>query len=121
MNMMQSVRAHLASSPADRPPAPRLTPACIAIVTDAWHPQTNGVVRTLATTCEILRRQGHRVEVISPDNYRSLPCPTYPEIRLALAWPGAVGRRLAQLRPDAVHIATEGPLGLAARNYCQRR
>lgn len=120
MNMMQQVRAQIASSQTDRPSALRVAPACIAIVTDAWHPQTNGVVRTLATTCEILRRQGHRVEVISPDNYRSLPCPTYPEIRLALAWPGAVGRRLAQLRPDAVHIATEGPLGLAARSWCVR-
>lgn len=97
------------------------SPASIAIVTDAWHPQTNGVVRTLATTCDILRQQGHRVEVISPDNYRSLPCPTYPEIRLALAWPGAVGRRMTRLNPDAVHIATEGPLGLAARRWCVRR
>ncbi|MFZ9395380.1 MAG: glycosyltransferase family 4 protein [Erythrobacter sp.] len=104
----------------DIAPCPRTFPALIAIVTDAWHPQTNGVVRTLATTCDILRQRGHRVEVISPDNYRSLPCPTYPEIRLALAWPGAVGRRLAELRPDAVHIATEGPLGLAARNHCRR-
>lgn len=95
-------------------------PTRIAVVTDAWHPQMNGVVRTLATTCEILRRWGHEVTVISPDNYRSMPCPTYPEIRLALALPGSVGRRLARLAPDAVHIATEGPLGLAARNFCAR-
>ncbi|QIG55418.1 glycosyltransferase family 1 protein [Altererythrobacter sp. BO-6] len=95
-------------------------PQHIAIVTDAWHPQTNGVVRTLEATSTILRHWGHEVTVISPDNYRSLPCPTYPEIRLALTWPGAVGRRLARLRPDAVHIATEGPLGLAARNFCTR-
>ena len=103
-------------------PAP-LTPAplSIVIVTDAWHPQTNGVVRTLSTTLEVLRRWGHQVEVISPRDYASVPCPTYPEIRLALAPPGAVGRRLAALAPDAVHIATEGPLGLAARRHCLRR
>jgi glycosyltransferase involved in cell wall biosynthesis len=96
-------------------------PASIAIVTDAWHPQTNGVVRTLSTTCEVLRGWGHRVTVISPEGHPSLPAPTYPEIRLALTAPGAVGRRLGRIAPDAVHIATEGPLGLAARAYCLRR
>ncbi|MEM7780419.1 MAG: glycosyltransferase family 1 protein [Pseudomonadota bacterium] len=96
-------------------------PHSIAIVTDAWHPQVNGVVRTLATTCEILRQWGHEVTIISPDQYRSMPAPTYPEIRLALTIPGEVGRRLASIAPDAVHIATEGPLGLAARRYCVKR
>lgn len=96
-------------------------PASIAIVTDAWHPQTNGVVRTLSTTCEVLRQWGHQVTVISPEGYPSIPAPTYPEIRLALTAPGAVGRRLARIAPEAVHIATEGPLGLAARRYCLRR
>ena len=90
----------------------------IAIVTDAWAPQTNGVVRTLATTCEHLRARGHEVEVISPDAYPSLPCPSYPEIRLAFPWPGAVGQRLDTFKPDAIHIATEGPLGIIARRYC---
>jgi len=98
-----------------------IAPVSIAIVTDAWEPQTNGVVRTLASTCEILRRWGHDIAIISPEDYPSLPCPTYPEIRLALTWPGEVGRRLASLQPDAVHIATEGPLGLAARHYCVSR
>lgn len=96
-------------------------PRSIAIVTDAWHPQTNGVVRTLATTCDILRNWGHEVSVISPEKYKSFPAPTYPEIRLALTWPGAVGRELARTAPDAVHIATEGPLGFAARRYCLGR
>ena len=96
-------------------------PRSIAIITDAWHPQTNGVVRTLATTCDMLRRWGHDVTVISPDQYRSIPAPTYPEIRLAFTAPGAVGRRLAAIQPEAVHIATEGPLGFAARRYCLRR
>jgi glycosyltransferase involved in cell wall biosynthesis len=100
---------------------PAGAPASIAIVTDAWHPQTNGVVRTLSTTCAMLRGWGHEVTVISPEGYPSMPAPTYPEIRLALTVPGAVGRRLARVAPDAVHIATEGPLGLAARRYCLRR
>lgn len=96
-------------------------PHSIAIVTDAWLPQTNGVVRTLEMTCETLRGWGHEVSVISPDQYASIPAPTYPEIRLAITWPGAAGRALARIKPDAVHIATEGPLGFAARRYCINR
>ncbi|MBV7265629.1 glycosyltransferase family 4 protein [Erythrobacter ani] len=96
-------------------------PQSVAIVTDAWHPQVNGVVRTLAVTSEVLRQWGHDVTVISPQQYRSFPAPTYPEIRLALTWPGAVGRQLRKIAPDAVHIATEGPLGFAARRYCLAR
>lgn len=99
----------------------RAVPSSIAIITDAWHPQTNGVVRTLSTTCALLERWGIAVSVISPEGYPSLPAPTYPEIRLALTLPGAVGRRLARIAPEAVHIATEGPLGLAARRYCLSR
>lgn len=110
----------LAETGAEVAPAPA-APASIAIVTDAWHPQTNGVVRTLSTTCEVLRGWGHQVTVISPEEYPSVPAPTYPEIRLALTAPGAVGRRLARIAPDAVHIATEGPLGFAARRYCLKR
>lgn len=102
---------------ADHAP-PRPFPERIAIVTDAWLPQINGVVRTLTTTVKILREWGHDVTIISPDQFRSIPCPTYPEIRLALTMPGTVSLRLAALAPDAVHIATEGPLGLAARRYC---
>lgn len=93
-------------------------PMRIAIVTDAWLPQMNGVVRTLTTTCELLRARGHQVLVISPDQFRSLPCPTYPEIRLALTGPGSIPARLCAFAPDAIHIATEGPLGMAARRYC---
>ncbi len=96
-------------------------PRTIAIVTDAWYPQTNGVVRTLSTTCDVLRRWGHDVSVISPQKYHSVPAPTYPEIRLAMTLPGAVGRELARSKPEAVHIATEGPLGFAARRYCLGR
>ena len=90
----------------------------IALVTDAWTPQVNGVVRTLTTITSELRRRGHEIEVISPDLYRSLPCPTYPEIRLALAGQRAVGGRLARFGPEAIHVSTEGPLGWAARRWC---
>ena len=93
----------------------------IALITDAWLPQMNGVVRTLTTVIAELRKLGHVVEVISPDLFRSIPCPSYPEIRLALAGTRAVGRRIEQFAPDAVHIATEGPLGWAARRWCLRR
>ena len=90
----------------------------IALVTDAWAPQVNGVVRTLTSVTSVLEGWGHKVTIISPDQYRSLPCPSYPEIRLALTGRNSVGRRLEALAPDAIHIATEGPLGLAARRFC---
>ncbi|KTW02601.1 glycosyltransferase family 4 protein [Sphingomonas sanguinis] len=90
----------------------------IAIVTDAWSPQVNGVVRTLQSVSAELRAMGHELTIISPDLYASVPCPTYPEIRLALPRPGLVGRTLAEFRAEAVHIATEGPLGLLARRWC---
>ncbi len=92
----------------------------IALITDAWHPQVNGVVRTLSAVIAELRSRGHAVEVISPDLFRSCPAPSYPEIRLALAGPRAIARRLEQFRPDTIHIATEGPLGWAARHTCLR-
>lgn len=92
----------------------------IAIVTDAWEPQVNGVVRTLQSVRRVLEAQGHRVEVISPDRFYSLPCPTYPEIRLALASTGSVGAMLEAFRPNAIHLATEGPLCVAARRWCLR-
>ena len=93
----------------------------IAIVTDAWHPQVNGVVRTLTNMSDQLRRMGHDIRVISPDQFTSFPCPTYPEIRLALASSGTVGGMLEKFAPDAIHLSTEGPLCLAARRWCVRR
>ena len=86
----------------------------ILIVTDAWHPQVNGVVRTLDTTARMLRDLGHEVEVIAPDRFASIPCPTYPEIQLSLLPGRALRRMVDEFVPDAVHIATEGPLGFAA-------
>lgn len=92
----------------------------IAIVTDAWEPQVNGVVRTLQMVRGELESAGHTVLVLSPDAWPSLPCPGYGEIRLALATPGQIGKRLRAFDPDAIHIATEGPLGFAARRWCLR-
>ncbi|PTQ12302.1 alpha-mannosyltransferase [Sphingomonas oleivorans] len=93
----------------------------VAIVTDAWEPQVNGVVRTLQVTRRELEARGHDVAILGPDRFRSLPCPTYPEIRLALGGPAAIGRIIAGFGAEAVHIATEGPLGLAARRWCLRQ
>ncbi|MBS0480400.1 MAG: glycosyltransferase family 1 protein [Proteobacteria bacterium] len=93
----------------------------IAIVTDAWSPQVNGVVRTLQALIAELETMGHDVLVISPDMFRSMPCPTYPEIRLAFASTGAVGQMLEAFSPQAVHLATEGPVCLAARRWCLQR
>ena len=93
----------------------------IALASDAWAPQTNGVVTTLKATHDTLVASGHDVRVISPQGLRSIACPSYPEIRLAVA-PGAhVARQLQAFRPHAIHIATEGPVGLAVRGYCLAR
>jgi len=93
----------------------------ILLVTDAWAPQVNGVVRTLQRVKSECEDLGHVVEVISPDQFRTAPCPTYPEIRLAWRPGGGIGARLDAFGPDAVHLATEGPLGLAGRRQCLRR
>ncbi len=90
----------------------------ILIVSDAWLPQVNGVVRSLDTVRNHALGQGHRVEVIGPDRFRTVPCPTYPQIRLAVGARRRLPRLIRQFDPDAVHIATEGPLGWAARAYC---
>jgi len=93
----------------------------IALASDAWHPQVNGVVRSLSATVDCIRRRGIEVETITADQFRSWPCPTYPEIRLALGCGGKISRRLDAFGPDAVHIATEGPIGWATRRWCRRR
>ena len=90
----------------------------ITLVSDAWRPQVNGVVRTLSTVTEIARARGHRLDMITPDRFRNVAMPNYPEIRLALATPRAVGAMIDAFVPDAIHIATEGPLGWAARHWC---
>jgi len=92
----------------------------ILIASDAWFPQINGVVRSLDNVRRELTQMGHEVAILSPDQYRNWPCPTYPEIRLAFPRARTVGDSIADFRPDAVHIATEGPLCLAARRWCLR-
>ena len=91
----------------------------ILLVTDAWSPQMNGVVRTLSKTVQELRRKGNIVEIIAPsDGYWTMPLPTYPDIRLAPFAKSDVERRIVTFGPEAIHIATEGPLGQAARALC---
>jgi glycosyltransferase involved in cell wall biosynthesis len=92
----------------------------IMIVTDAWFPQTNGVVSTLAQTAAWLGRFGHEVRTLTPRDFRSIACPTYPEIRLSLFPYKKVEMSIIDFAPQALHIATEGPLGLAARRFCVR-
>ena len=91
----------------------------IVIVTDAWYPQVNGVVRTLERTVSELNAMGHETHVVSPQLFYTVPCPTYPEIRLSLATAAVVGGEIEKHNPDHVHIATEATLGAAARSYCQ--
>ncbi len=93
----------------------------ISLITDAWHPQVNGVVNTLRHTIKQLADSGHEVQTITPEYFTTLPCPTYPDIRLSVLPYRGVAERLAAFAPNAVHIATEGPLGLAARRFCLRQ
>jgi glycosyltransferase involved in cell wall biosynthesis len=90
----------------------------ILVATDAWEPQVNGVVRTLTRTVAECRDMGHQVEVVSPDQFKTFPLPTYPEIKLAMGAYEPVQERFKSFEPEAIHIATEGPIGLAARRIC---
>ena len=93
----------------------------IMLVTDAWEPQVNGVVRTLSRVVRECREMGHEVDVIAPsDGFRTMPLPTYPEIKLAIGARKEVERRFQAFEPDAIHIATEGTLGWTARAVCRR-
>ncbi len=93
----------------------------LAIVTDAWFPQINGVVRTLDKTIDLLKQWGHEILCINPGLFRTLPMPTYPDIPLALFPYARVKRLLDEFQPDAIHLSTEGPIGWAGRRYCLRR
>ncbi len=93
----------------------------IAVVTDAWEPQVNGVVNTLKATVACLRSMDHEVLTVTPEDLRTFPCPTYPDIRLAYKPYNKVASKLESFNPDCIHIATEGPMGLAARRYCLHR
>ena len=93
----------------------------VLIVTDAWHPQVNGVVRTLSKLAEVLADMGIEATFLTPERFRSFPMPLYPDIRLALATPRQIARTIAEAVPDFIHIATEGPLGQLARRACIRQ
>lgn len=93
----------------------------IVIATDAWKPQLNGVVRTLDTLGQILESFGNEVMYITPDKFHTLPMPTYSEIKLAILPNRKVAKLINEFKPDAIHIATEGTIGRAARRFCRRR
>jgi glycosyltransferase involved in cell wall biosynthesis len=93
----------------------------VLIVSDAWRPQMNGVVRTLHKLVDELAALGIVAEIIGPDRFRTLPCPTYPDIRLSVLPRRGLARMVEAFRPDALHIATEGPLGIAAKKLARRR
>ena len=90
----------------------------LLIVTDAWHPQVNGVVRSLDRLGRELKAQGLEVNYLTPQAFKTLPCPTYPEIRLSLTMGRGLRKKIEALDPDYIHISTEGPLGFWARRYC---
>lgn len=91
----------------------------IMLITDAWHPQVNGVVRTLTRVIEECEAMGHKFEIVSPnDGFKTIPLPTYNEIQLAIGARAEIEKRFHEFEPEAVHIATEGTLGMAARSMC---
>ncbi|MGH6969510.1 MAG: glycosyltransferase, partial [Stellaceae bacterium] len=93
----------------------------ILIASDAWSPQVNGVVRTLKSILPELGTMGHAVTTLTPDMFSTVPCPFYPEIRLAFGASRPVAARIEEAEPDVIHIVTEGPLGFAARRWCLDR
>ena len=92
----------------------------VLIATDAWHPQVNGVVRTLAMMAEAAKSLGVEVEFLTPESFRTFALPSYRDLRLALPYQAKIARLIAEARPDSIHIATEGPIGLLVRRYCRR-
>ena len=97
------------------------TPLKIAIATDAWFPQVNGVVRTLSATVAELHRRGHEVELITPERFMTVPMPGYSQIRVAISPRFSARRMLDAFQPDIVHVVTEGPIGWSARGWCRSR
>jgi glycosyltransferase involved in cell wall biosynthesis len=93
----------------------------ILVATDAWHPQVNGVVRTLTMTAEAAKTFGVDISFLTPQSFRTFAMPSYPDLRLALPYAAKVARLIADVRPDSIHIATEGPIGLLVRRYCRKQ
>jgi glycosyltransferase involved in cell wall biosynthesis len=92
----------------------------ILVATDAWHPQVNGVVRTLGSLARAAEKLGARIDFLTPEGFPSFQLPTYPGLRLALPSRRGIEDRVQAKKPDAIHIATEGPVGFAVRAYCRR-
>jgi glycosyltransferase involved in cell wall biosynthesis len=93
----------------------------VLVATDAWHPQVNGVVRTLTSLAASARGLGVEIDFLTPEGFPTVPVPTYPHLRLALPGMRRIARLIEQQHPDAIHIATEGPIGFAVQRYCRRR
>jgi glycosyltransferase involved in cell wall biosynthesis len=92
----------------------------ILVATDAWHPQVNGVVRTLAMTAQAASSLGSDITFLTPQSFRTFAMPSYPDLRLALPYRAKIARLINEARPDSIHIATEGPIGLLVRHYCRK-
>jgi glycosyltransferase involved in cell wall biosynthesis len=92
----------------------------VLVATDAWHPQVNGVVRTLGSLARAASKLGAAIEFLSPEGFPSFQLPTYPGLRLAVPSRRRVAARIEAANADAIHIATEGPIGFAVRSYCRR-
>ncbi|MGZ5871566.1 MAG: glycosyltransferase family 4 protein [Bradyrhizobium sp.] len=92
----------------------------ILVATDAWHPQVNGVVRTLTMTAEAAKALDVDVSFLTPQSFRTFAMPSYPDLRLALPCEAKIARLIEDARPDSIHIATEGPIGLLVRRYCRK-
>ena len=92
----------------------------VLVATDAWHPQVNGVVRTLGSLARAASKLGVAIEFLSPEGFPSFQVPTYPGLRLALPSRRGIAERIEAARPDAIHLATEGPIGFAVRSHCRR-
>jgi 1,2-diacylglycerol 3-alpha-glucosyltransferase/glucuronosyltransferase len=105
----------------DRAFAANESPMKVLVATDAWRPQVNGVVRTLNSLARAANKLGVAIDFLSPEGFTTFPVPTYPGLRLALPGRRLIARRIEESRPDAIHIATEGPIGFAVRSYCRRR
>jgi 1,2-diacylglycerol 3-alpha-glucosyltransferase/glucuronosyltransferase len=93
----------------------------LLVATDAWHPQINGVVRTFERMVDELGKLGVDVTILAPNGFHTVPCPSYPEIRLTIEWPNVIRQAIVNAAPDHLHIATEGPLGFATRRWCLGR
>lgn len=90
----------------------------ILVATDAWHPQVNGVVRTLNMTAQAAALMGVEIGFLTPRSFRTVALPSYPDLRVAIPSPRRITRLIAAARPDNIHIATEGPIGFLVRRYC---